>query len=68
MIQGTTLSMLLVILKRSCNIQLTNIDNKMPISFSENIPKLLPSFQVLISIRENLSKRSELEESVKGRL
>ncbi|XP_028415489.1 nucleolar pre-ribosomal-associated protein 1-like [Dendronephthya gigantea] len=64
-IQGTTLSMLLVILKRSCNMQLTNIDNKMPISFSENILKLLPSFQVLISIRENLSKRTKQEESVK---
>ena len=52
--------MLLVILRRSCNlIQSNDIDDRILISFCENIMKHLPNFQTLISIRENLNNRTK---------
>ena len=49
-----------MILRRSSNVtQSTNIDEKIVALFRENILKLLPSFQILISIRENLNNRTK---------
>ena len=64
--------MMLVILRRSCNmLQSGNIDYRILTSFHGSILKLLPSFQILISIRENIGNRTrkardDVGESDKG--
>ena len=51
--------MMLVMLRRSCNfIQSSCIDDRILVSFHDDILKHLPSFQTLISIRENLNNRT----------
>ena len=67
LVQTTVLIMLLVILRRCVDLtQCLNVDHEILVAFREEILKVLPSLQILISIRESLFSKTRTTEKQLG--